>query len=33
VTYEQFYQTTTVTRPIPDATEPDPESLFEPYLR
>ena len=33
VTYEQFYQTTTVTRPIPDATEPDPEALFEPYLR
>ncbi|PSQ13568.1 sulfoacetaldehyde dehydrogenase [Halobacteriales archaeon QS_8_69_73] len=32
VTYEQFYQTTTVTRPIPDATEPDPEALFEPYL-
>jgi len=33
VTYEQFYQTTTVTRPIPDATEPDPEVVFEPYLQ
>ena len=32
VTFEQFYQTTTVTRPIPDATEPDPKDLFEPYL-
>jgi sulfoacetaldehyde dehydrogenase len=32
VTYEQFYQTTTVTRPIQDATEPDPEEIFAPYL-
>jgi sulfoacetaldehyde dehydrogenase len=32
VTYEQFYQTTTVTRPIPDATEPDAEEIFAPYM-
>jgi len=31
VNFEKFYQTTTVTRPIEDATEPDPEDLFAPY--
>lgn len=33
VSFEKFYQTTTVTRRIEDATEPDPEELFAPYLR
>jgi sulfoacetaldehyde dehydrogenase len=32
VSFEKFYQTTTVTRPIEDATEPDAEALFAPYL-
>jgi sulfoacetaldehyde dehydrogenase len=32
VNYEQFYQTTTVTRPIEDAEEPDADALFEDYL-
>ena len=32
VTYEQFYQTTTVTRPIEDATPPDPDSLFAEFM-
>jgi sulfoacetaldehyde dehydrogenase len=32
VSFEKFYQTTTVARPIEDATEPDPEELFAPYL-
>jgi sulfoacetaldehyde dehydrogenase len=32
VTFEQFYQTTTVTRPIEDAEEPDPDEVFAPYL-
>ncbi len=32
VTYEQFYQTTTVTRPIEDAAAPDAEEIFAPYL-
>lgn len=32
VNFEKFFQTTTVTRRIPDATEPDPEELFAPHL-
>ena len=31
VTFEQFYQTTTVTRPIEGATPPDAAALFDPY--